>query len=77
MLTAASVHEIIAFTAEDLTRLIQVTHRKDQFTTAEFLGVNTVSQFVFSAAQFNEEFNCDQQTKVFVYNRNGTIAAEY
>lgn len=77
MLTAVNVRDIIAFTAEDLTRLIQVTHRNHSFTTAEFLGVNTVSQFVFSAAQFNEEFNCDQQTKVFVYNRNGTVAAEY
>lgn len=77
MLTAASVHDIIAFTAEELTQLIQVTHKNHTFTTAEFLGVNTVSQFVFSAAQFNEEFNCDQQVKVFVYNRNGTVAAEY
>jgi hypothetical protein len=77
MLTAVNVRLIIAYTAADLTSLIQATHKDHAFTAATFLGVNTVSQFVFSATQFNEEFNCDQQTKVFVYNDNGTIVAEY
>ena len=77
MLTAETVHSIINYTSEDLTRLIQVTHRDHQLTNAKFLGINNVSQLVFSATQFNEEFNCDQQTKVFVYNDNGTIVAEY
>lgn len=77
MLTAVNVRDIIAFTAEDLTQLIQVTHRDHSFTTAEFLGVNNVSQFVFSASWHNTQLDTDQQTKVFVYNNNGTVVAEY
>lgn len=77
MLTAASVRDIIAFTAEELTQLIQVTHKTHAFTSAEFLGVNTVSQFVFSASWHNTQLDTEHQTKVFVYNNNGTIVAEY
>jgi hypothetical protein len=77
MLTAASVRLIIAYTAADLTKLIQVTHKDHAFTAATFLGVNTVSQFVFSASWHNDQLDIEQQTKVFVYNNNGTIVAEY
>jgi len=77
MIRAADVKEIINYTAEDLTRLIQEVYPKDKFLAAEFLGVNNTSKFVFSVTWYNEEYECEDTTKVFVGRYNGLIGADY
>lgn len=77
MLTAEQVTEIINYTAEDLTRLIQETYTKDKFLTAKLLGINNYSKFVFSATYWNEEDECEETVKVFVGRMGGIIRADY
>lgn len=77
MLTAEQVREIVDYTAEDLTKLIQQTYTEDKFLTAKFLGINNVSQFVFSTTYWNEEYDCEDTVKVFVGRMGGIISADY
>ena len=77
MLTAQQVNEIVNYTAEDLTKLIQQSHTSDKFLTAKLLGLNNVSQFVFSATWYNEETDSEDTVKVFVGRRNGLLTAAY
>jgi hypothetical protein len=77
MLTAEQVKEIINYTAEDLTRLIQEHYTTDSFIDAEFLGLSNGGQFVFRATWYNEEYECEDTTKVFVGRDNGILTADY
>jgi len=75
MLTAQQVKEIVNYTAEDLTRLIQQRHPTDSFLDAEFLGLSNGGEFVFRAKWYNEEYECENTTKVFVSRDNGILTA--
>jgi hypothetical protein len=55
MLTADRVLEIVQYTGADVTELIQVTHPGHLLTTVRFLGINSVSQFVFAADRINSQ----------------------
>ena len=77
MLTAEQVHEIVDYTAEDLTKLIQETYTEDKFLTAKFLGINNTGKFVFSATYWNDANDCEDTVKVFVGRMDGIIRADY
>lgn len=82
MIRAEDVKEIINYTAEDLTRLIQDKYPGDNFLAAEFLGVNNTSKFVFSVDKYIGEDEDEGTetwctTKVFVGRYNGLIGADY
>jgi hypothetical protein len=77
MLTAKQVKEIVNYTAEDLTRLIQERYTTDGFLTAEFLQLNDNGAFVFDATWYNEEEDSEDTVKVFVRSKKDTLIADY
>jgi len=77
MLTAEQVKEIVNYTAEDLTRLIQERYTTDSFLDAEFLGLSNSGKFVFKATWYNEEYECEDTSKVFVGRVDGILTADY
>lgn len=76
-LTADLVLAIIKFTAAELTALIKVTHAHDRFASARFLGINSVSQFVFAADRIHSQTGDQQTVKVFVSSSHGVVTAAY
>jgi hypothetical protein len=77
MLTAEQVNEIVNYTAEDLTRLIQERYTTDVFLDAEFLGLSNGGEFVFRATWYNEEEDSEDTTKVFVRRTDSILTADY
>lgn len=75
MITSETLFRCAFLGADRLQTLIRKNHPEDRVLASVFLGISTGGQFVYSIDY--PEDNKRLRTKVFVYERNDEVVAEY
>lgn len=75
MITSETLFRCAFLGAEQLQYLIQKNYPQDQVLASELVGISNGGQFVYSIDY--PEGNERHRTKVFVYERNDELVAEY
>lgn len=80
MITADTLRTMTSFTAEALTRSINLAgYKNDEFKEARFLGITNAGQYCYEVLYFDTVINGDAFTKVFLTHDQfeGTVEADY
>ena len=77
MITAECIQKLAYLSTPELEQLIQKAYPKDRFISSQFLGISNGGQFCYSVSYKDPDWEQPQQSKVFVWQKNDSVNAEY